>query len=250
MNFCDVKNIKAVAVSSKPRPVKGSYMPVFTAGLSSGRIFAAANNLPLYTFSHQEGHIEAVKRYSCLKDSDAFICYHFSGGTTEAILMKDGIYEKIGGTYDLAFGQLIDRIGVHLGIAFPAGEEMDRISESFSGREKNLLPKVKIRDGYFNLSGLENKAYSLFERGVERDALIWMLFERIASVMEDETEYFRWKYGITDFIFAGGVSGSRYIKNYLEYNRDRDCTYVFGEGELSSDNAVGIALLGGDKYGA
>ena len=56
----------AVSVSTRPRPVEGSYMPVFQAGLSAAKLIASAWTVPLFTFSHQEGHIEAVRHNSPL----------------------------------------------------------------------------------------------------------------------------------------------------------------------------------------
>ena len=115
--------IGSVSVSSRPRPVDGSYMPVFTAGMGYARAVAAALDVPLQEFSHQEGHIEAVKHYSEMAELDKLICFHFSGGTTEAVLVDkhDGIFEIVGGSRDLAYGQVLDRLGVALGHAFPCG---------------------------------------------------------------------------------------------------------------------------------
>ena len=79
-------HIGVVGVSSRPRPVCGSYMPVFIAGMGAAKTVASALGVPLYEFSHQEGHIEAVKHYSPMAVADRLICFHFSGGTTEAVL--------------------------------------------------------------------------------------------------------------------------------------------------------------------
>ena len=49
--------ICAVAASTRPRPVEGSYMPVFLAGKGAAQNIAAALDIPFYEFSHQEGHI-------------------------------------------------------------------------------------------------------------------------------------------------------------------------------------------------
>ena len=51
--------IAAVAVSDKPRQVEGSYMPVFTAGLSFGKTLAAGLEVPLFRISQQEGQLAA-----------------------------------------------------------------------------------------------------------------------------------------------------------------------------------------------
>ena len=70
----------AVAVSTRPRPKEGSYMPVFNAGVTTARALGAALQIPVTSFSHQEGHIEAVKHYSSMAAEDKLICFHFSGG--------------------------------------------------------------------------------------------------------------------------------------------------------------------------
>ena len=85
----DGREIAAVSVSERPRPVEGSYMPVFMAGLAVARSTAAALGVPLYRVSHQEGHIEAVRHGTPLERSKRFISFHFSGGTTEAILVEE-----------------------------------------------------------------------------------------------------------------------------------------------------------------
>ena len=53
------------------------------------------------------------------------------------------------------------------------------------------------------------------------------------------------KYNINNFIFAGGVSCSTYIRDYIKENLKDKINYTFGKPELSADNAVGISLLGG-----
>jgi N6-L-threonylcarbamoyladenine synthase len=55
----DTSQIKAVCASTRPRPVTGSYMPVFTISDGAGQMIAAAMQKPYYPVSHQEGHIMA-----------------------------------------------------------------------------------------------------------------------------------------------------------------------------------------------
>ncbi|MBO7158478.1 MAG: glycoprotease, partial [Clostridia bacterium] len=50
-----------VGASDKPRPVEGSYMPCFLAGVGGAKVAAALSGAPLTLFSHQEGHIEAAR---------------------------------------------------------------------------------------------------------------------------------------------------------------------------------------------
>ena len=55
------------------------------------------------------------------------------------------------------------------------------------------------------------------------------------------------KYKINDFIYAGGVSCSSYMRAYLSEHMYKDLNIVFGKPEMSADNAIGTALLGGKK---
>ena len=88
-----------------------------------------------FLFSHQEGHIEAIRFYSELKRVSPIICFHFSGGTTEAVLLDEerGLFDIVGGSKDIAYGQVLDRVGVALGLEFPCGEALDKIAVSSMG---------------------------------------------------------------------------------------------------------------------
>ena len=77
-----------VCVSTKPRPVKESYMPVFTVGSNFAKLFSSLNNCHYYETTHQENHIEASLLTNNIKNKDRFLSVHMSGGTTEVLLVK------------------------------------------------------------------------------------------------------------------------------------------------------------------
>lgn len=250
-NYLEIKNqIKAVAVSKKPRPLENSYMPVFNAGCSIGKSLSYILGIPLYEFSHQEGHIEAIKFNNFVPQSLKFIAFHFSGGTTEAILVDETLhdskkYEIVGGSRDISYGQLLDRVGVSLGMEFPCGEAMDKsLFESKANYKQIKLPPIKVNDGFINISGIETACQRITDISDSRD-LIYSLFIRIIESIEEMTEQLSGKYGISDFIYAGGVASSRFIRENLRLGYN----LCFGEPKLSADNAVGIALLGRNRYG-
>ena len=235
--------VGCIGVSTRPRPVEGSYMPVFNAGYSAARMLAASLDVPCFTFSHQEGHIEAVKHDSMFQDTSRLICFHFSGGTSEALLVDDGKIDIVGGSKDLAFGQVLDRLGVAFGMEFPCGQEMDEIACQMGKAKGNILPKIKCEDAYINLSGIETKCQRSVGE-IERDALITMTFDRLADAIVNMCRQLEAKYEIKDFLFAGGVSSSKFIRQYLKKNL-KDLNICFGDPALSTDNAVGVARLGG-----
>ncbi|MBQ2094548.1 MAG: hypothetical protein II474_01475, partial [Firmicutes bacterium] len=123
--------IGVIAASEKPRAQDGSYMPVFTAGVNAARILAAQTGARLCFCSHQEGHIRAAA-LSYRADPDLMeplLCAHLSGGTLELVLRRgDGSCEVVGGTKDISYGQLLDRMGVDLGYPFPAGKTIDDLA--------------------------------------------------------------------------------------------------------------------------
>ena len=143
------KDVAAVAASTRPRAVEGSYMPCFLAGESLGRSLASVLGVP--------GHMELL--------DEPFLAWHLSGGTTELLYVEpEGANvraERIGGTADISAGQLIDRTGVLLGLDFPAGKELDELSRQCADRPKPF--PVKLNGLEFSLSGMENKVRELAE---------------------------------------------------------------------------------------
>ena len=241
--------IKAVSVSSRPRPVEGSYMPVFNAGLSAGSMIASVLDVPLYRFSHQEGHITAVKTYSRFKDKTELLCCHLSGGTCEILsCTKDGI-EIAGGSLDISFGQLLDRTGVALGLDFPCGKALDEAALNTLDKADILTP-IKVRDCHFNLSGIETQVLrniSGMDKNSDYSLLIKNIFDRITICLAQAVNQTAAACGTGNVLFAGGVSSSGYVRREIGRYIDRNISYEFGAAELSSDNAVGTALLGGAK---
>ena len=229
----------AVCVSSKPRPVEGSYMPCFLAGVNVAKAIALATGAEYMEYSHQEGHIAAIDPLT----EKRFLSYHLSGGTCELLLAEridDGYeIEIIGGSKDISIGQLLDRTGVALGYDFPAGKAMDGLADK--DNETNELTGVRIEDLWFNLSGLETQVLGKIGKTKKED-LVSDLFRKIERLLLKETEAAMKKTGLSQVVFAGGVSKSSYIREGLRKNFKN---VIFGE--LSEDNAVGISLLGGRK---
>ena len=236
----DFGKVRAVGVSTRPRSQDGSYMPVFTAGESFARITAKTLGVPLFTFSHQDGHIMAgIMSGEFYELLDApFTAVHLSGGTTEIIncsYQKDGFGAKIiGGTRDISAGQLVDRLGVALGMKFPCGAQIDALAGTCNAEPLNL--KISTDGSFINFSGAETRLLSLV--GKEPDAV---LAKTALSVIGKSLKNAIDASSAKRVLFVGGVTSSIYLRNYLSENIS-DKTY-FASPELSSDNAVGIAKL-------
>ena len=237
-----------IGVSSKPRNVSGSYMPCFLVGLSLAESLSTFLSVPLYKFSHQCGHIMAAiyssGRYEILDNT--FGAFHVSGGTTELVRATfsggEFITEIVGGTSDLNAGQVIDRIGVYLGLPFPAGASLEALALTYEGKIPKRKPSAS--GTYVNLSGLENLAVKLYADTGDKSLVAAFVFDQIGSAIRAMMNAYEESYGKTNFVFAGGVMCNSIIKRMISEGRSD----AFAEPALSADNAVGIAALALRKH--
>ena len=233
-----------VGVSTRPRDAEGSYMPCFLAGKSAAYAFGAAAGIPVKEFSHQNGHVMAAL-YSCgkaaLMRAESFLAFHVSGGTTEALLAepcKTGFHlTLVGETDDINAGQLIDRIGVAMGLSFPCGREMEALASAYEGRVRKH--PVCVRDARCSLSGAENIALKIWKETESREAVAAFVFDFVCRTLLAMGEQIEEAYGRRPVIFAGGVMSNRLMRQKLSERFDAS----FAEPEFSADNAAGIALL-------
>ena len=241
---------KAVAVSSAPRPLPNSYMPVFKAGESIGKAISSILKIPLYLVSHQEGHIMAglVDNQELLKE-EKFLALHFSGGTSEFLQVKRGtnyffdINVGMQGL-DLHAGQLVDRVGVAMGLAFPAGQEMEALALKACNHEVTIPSAVKPEG--FSFSGAETMAVNLINKGVAPAEIAFAVLRNIANTIEKcmvkESESIQ-----TDkVLLVGGVMANSIIRARLKERLEHPAVGLklfFAQPGLSTDNAVGVALL-------
>ena len=241
--------IKAVCVSSKPRSVVNSYMPVFTAGLNFARVIAGSLNVDLYQTSHQDGHIEAALYKSDL-NKDKFIAIHLSGGTTEVLLVEkiDLGYTVniIGQTKDISMGQLIDRVGVRLKHNFPCGKYIDEQALSYVSEVEKL--KISVDGCFMNLSGLETQIYRLIDTK-DKDYISKLTMENIGRILEKVLINATKTYSINDVLFVGGVSSSIYLRQNLSHKLKKSGINTFWtDAKCAKDNAIGCASLGLKTY--
>ncbi len=236
-------DLVAVGVSSTPRHQPGSYMPCFLSGVASARGIAAAVGVPMLTWSHQCGHImAALFGANALKLLNApFGAFHVSGGTTELVRARytpcgfDA--EIVGGSLDLHAGQVIDRIGVMLGLRFPAGPALEKEAELYTGKIPHRKPATE--GCYMHLSGLENMATRMYEESGDKQKTAAFVFDYIGASLEHISDAYIHEYGDMPLVYAGGVMSSHLLQDRLSEKHEG----YFASPALSSDNAVGVAVL-------
>ena len=234
--------IAAVGASTRPREAEGSYMPCFLVGEGEGHALAAAVGVPFYPCSHQQGHVAAAAWSAGREDllDRPHLAWHLSGGTTELLRVEPEGHtvrsQVVGGTSDIAAGQLIDRAGVLLGLPFPAGKALDAL---YPQAEKELSFRVKLNGLSFSLSGMENKVKELAERGEAPAAIARFTIDTIMDVLIRATGEARKRWPGLPVLCSGGVASNRQIRAALE----RACGAVFAQPQYAADNALGVAIL-------
>lgn len=245
------RELQAVAASTKPRPVPGSYMPVFTVSAHQGRILSAALGVPFWATTHQEGHLRAGLWSAGFVPRKPFIAVHLSGGTSEILLVepeKGSLkLKKVGGSTDLNAGQLIDRVGVLLGLPFPAGPHLEQLARGAGpGTEEVTLPSA-VRGYNFSFSGPASHAERLIQQGAPPAAVARAVERCIANTLEKVLRPLMEETGYREILLVGGVAANLFLRERLRHRLEHRAVggkLYFAEPHHSTDNAIGVALLG------
>lgn len=239
--------ITAVSASHWPRRAEGSYMPAFTAGSGYASAIASALAVPLVKVSHQEGHIAACGPDAGLSPGDSFLAVHLSGGTTEVLAVG---WEEAGmrirlmaASSDLSAGQMIDRIGVGLGLGFPAGPALERLAAD--GDSRSFRIPSHFQAGSLSFSGPCEAALRGIRDGVAPGEVARAAFDCVSKGISKAVEYASSESGLKTVLVAGGVAANCRIRDNMREHLGRlGLEVLFGSPALSSDNAVGVSYLG------
>lgn len=220
-------------------------MPVFLVGFGSAKILGAAMNCPVFEISHQENHIFAGMWSAGGEFGTDFLALHVSGGTTEILHVHKtpDRYEVrlVGGTRDLHAGQFVDRIGVALGLPFPAGPHLEKLAGMCEGSSP-VIP-VSVEGTQISFSGPETHVkrwllHSPDPAAVAASAQLCIAesLQRSLTAAIDQT-------GLRTVLLVGGVAANSFIRTHVANGLDvgRKATVRWPAPEFSGDNAVGAA---------
>ncbi len=241
LNLSEI-SLNGIGVSTRPRLSGNSYMPCFLCGEGLARSLSAVTGLPVYTTSHQIGHILAAL-YSADKIEyihDRFIAFHVSGGTTDCLICEPDSERvikitQIGTSLDLKAGQAVDRVGVVLGIQFPCGKEIEKMALK-STEDYKIKPSIKGLN--CSLSGIENKCIRMKENGESPENIAAFCLSYIYESIKAMTMAAIDAYGKMPVIYAGGVMSNSIIRQKILSQYEAD----FAQPEFSCDNASGVAI--------
>ena len=138
------KEIDAVASTAGP-----GLVVCLSVGLSFGKSFASAMDIPFISVNHLEGHALSPKLSSNL--NYPYLLLLISGGHSQYLSVKGiGNYKRLGTTIDDALGEAFDKTAKLLGVEFPGGPQIEILAEK-GDPNRFKLPKPIFNKGGCNL---------------------------------------------------------------------------------------------------
>jgi N6-L-threonylcarbamoyladenine synthase len=248
-----LNNIDGIAATAGPGLVGG-----LIVGLTTAKGISLGAGIPLVGVNHLEGH--ALTPLLTNKVSFPYVLLLISGGHTQLILVKNlGEYIQLGTTLDDAVGEAFDKAAKFLGLGYPGGPALEKISKKGSNVRFNFpRPLLKSHDCNFSFSGLKTsliREVKEIEPLTENDladmassyqqAIIDCLREkssRAISIAKEEYKDLNIKY----FVAAGGVASNKAIgKSLNELALRNNMEFVAPPIKFCTDNAAMIAWAGG-----
>ena len=244
----DKKDIDAVAVTYGP-----GLVGALLVGLSEAKAYAYALNKPLIPVHHIEGHI-AANYIQNPQWEPPFLCLIVSGGHTHLVYIKDySEFEILGRTRDDAAGEAFDKVARVIGIPYPGGPGIDRLSEE---GDPNAIkfPRATLEEGSydFSFSGLKSAVLNYLNKakmtGVEinRADVAASFQQSIVDVLTERAMRACQELNIKKLALAGGVSANKHIRAAMtEECKKRGISFNVPAPILCTDNA---AMIGSAAY--
>ena len=266
------RTIDAVAVTYGP-----GLSPALIVGLNAAKGVAKGLNVPLIGINHIEAHLHSPFLYDVGDDLEPStlnfepstcapaLGLAISGGNTMWVDMPEyGHYEVIGETLDDAAGEAFDKAAKLLGLGYPGGLKIDKMSQAYfaSLQSNNSLipfPKGRPRDGVTALAGLPAELCVSFSglktallRYVQKEKptvadlprIVASYQEAIVQAVADRTRAALRRKRYKSFILGGGVSLNSRIRTVLnEVAAEAGVPLYMAKPKYTGDNGAMIAGL-------
>lgn len=239
-----MEDVSAIAVTSGPGLIGALHV-----GLQCAKTLALMYNKPLIPVHHLAGHIYANEYVAPLK----FPCLAIivSGGNTELVIMDKHLsFNIIGETRDDAIGEAFDKVARVVGLPYPGGVSIDRLSKE--GKYAYKLPRPLNDHSYdYSYSGIKtaviNLVHNLKQRGEEINVpdLAYSFQKTAVDLLLDKALPAIEEYKCVQVVLAGGVSANSYLREQIvERTKNKDVEVIIPPIWCTTDNAAMIAKVG------
>ena len=246
-----LEEIDVISVTNRPGLI-GSLL----VGVGAAKAISYAKGIPLIAVNHLEAHL-----YSNLLENPGikgdFLGLIVSGGHSSLYLV-DGEWNisEIGHTVDDAAGEAFDKIARYLGLGYPGGPVIDKLSRKGNGRAVDLpRPMIDSGDFNFSFSGLKTaliyrtkKNSELLKESNTAD-LVASFQEAIVDVLARKTISAAKESGVDRVLVSGGVAAnSRLREELIKKGEENNIRIYIPSLYLCMDNAAMVGCLGYFKY--
>ncbi len=244
----DLKDMSAVAVTYGP----GLVGPLLV-GVSFAKAMAYASKLPIIGVHHIEGHI-CANYIANAELEPPFMCLVVSGGHTHLVKVSDyGEYEILGRTEDDAAGEAFDKVARAIGLGYPGGPKIDKVSKS-GNPEAIKFPRAKVGGSEydFSFSGLKSAVLnylntaSMNNETIVTEDVAASFQQAVIDVLVGHSMEALDKYGFKKFAIAGGVASNSSLRAAFEKAcSEKGVEFFLPPPILCTDNA---AMIGSAAY--
>ena len=243
-----LEDVTAFAVTRGPGLIGALHV-----GLQAIKTLALIYNKPIIPIHHLAGHIYANEFVSPLKFPTLALVV--SGGNTELVYMKEHLsFEVIGETLDDAVGESFDKVARVLGLPYPGGVSIDKLSKE--GVHEYNLPNMKHEDTLnFSYSGLKTAVINLVHKLEQNNQQVNIAnmaksFQDVAiKELLDKVNLAIKKYDVKQIVLAGGVSANSYLRSEITAMfKDTNIEVIIPPIWCTTDNAAMIAKVASYLY--
>lgn len=239
----DLNHIDGIAVTLGPGLI-GSLL----VGVQFAKALAMATSRPVVGVNHLKAHVMA----SFLTDNPPhvpFIALVVSGGHTSLYHVRGpGSFELLGRTLDDAAGEAMDKAAALLGLPYPGGVAIDRVSEGHNPEAVHFPRAMMDRSSFdMSFSGLKTALRSYMEGGpcVGVGDIAASFQEAVVDVLVAKTMAAARQTGAHSIVIAGGVAANRRLRDRMrEVSQEARLDLHLLPLHLCTDNAAMVACLG------
>ena len=244
---CTIDDIDAIAVTYAP-----GLIGALLVGVNYAKGLSYSTGIPLVPVHHLRGHI-AANYISDEELKPPFVSLVVSGGHSHIINVKDYTdFEIIGRTRDDAAGEAMDKAARTVGLPYPGGVNLDKISvNGDENKYKFPVPKVSDSKYDFSFSGLKTFAVNLVHNAsqkgeeVKAEDLGASFIKAVTDLLVSHTMEAVEDYGAEKIVLAGGVSANSRLRRVMEEKcKCKGIKLYKPELKYCGDNAAMIASQG------
>ena len=244
---CTIKDIDAIAVTYAP-----GLIGALLVGVNYAKGLSYSTGIPLVPVHHLRGHI-AANYISDEALKPPFISLVVSGGHSHIINVKDYTdFEIIGRTRDDAAGEAMDKAARTVGLPYPGGVNLDKISaDGDENKYKFPVPKVADSKYDFSFSGLKTFAVNLVHNASQKGEVVKAedlgasFIKAVTDLLVSHTMEAVDDFGTEKVVLAGGVSANTRLRRVMEEKCESKGIALYKpELKFCGDNAAMIASQG------